>query len=74
VSPKKINLIEEDGCLGRVVHLDRGAKARDEAIPERELDHPVLIYKALADSLRLKIVMTLKKGEMCVCFCCVPRP
>jgi DNA-binding transcriptional ArsR family regulator len=67
VSHKKANLIEEDGCLVRVVHLDRVAKAREEAIPERELDHLVLIYKAMADFSRLKIVMALKKGEMCVC-------
>jgi DNA-binding transcriptional ArsR family regulator len=67
VGPRKANLIEEDGCLVRMVHLDRVARARDEAIPKRDLERLVLIYKALADSTRLKIAMALRKGEMCVC-------
>ncbi len=67
MSPRKANLINEDGCLVRIVHLDRVAQARSEAIPEKELDRLALIYKALADPTRLKIAMALKKGEMCVC-------
>jgi DNA-binding transcriptional ArsR family regulator len=67
MSPRKANLIHEDGCLVRIVHLDRVAQARSEAIPARQLDRLVLIYKALADSTRLKIAMALKRGEMCVC-------
>lgn len=64
---KKANLIQEDGCLVRMVHLDRVIKARDEAIPEKELDRLVLIYKALGDPTRLRIAMALKNDEMCVC-------
>lgn len=67
MSSRKANLINEDGCLVRIVHLDRVAQARSEAIPEKELDRLALIYKALADPTRLKIAMALKKGEMCVC-------
>ena len=65
--PKKAELIEEDGCTVRVVHFDRVAKARDEAIPERELNRLSLIYKVLGDPTRLKMAMALKQGEMCVC-------
>ena len=67
MSPKKAKLIEEDGCKVRVIHLDRLAKARKEAIPQRELDRLSLVYKAMADPTRLKIAMALVQGEMCVC-------
>ncbi len=67
MSPRKANLIEEDGCLVRMVHLDRVARARQEAIPNRDLERLALIYKALADPTRLKIAMALREGEMCVC-------
>jgi DNA-binding transcriptional ArsR family regulator len=50
-----------------MVHLDRVAKAREEAIPERDVEMLALMYKALADPTRLKIIMALRKGEMCVC-------
>ncbi len=67
MSLKKADLIEEDGCLVRMIHLDRVARARAESIPERELNRLSLVYKALADPARLKIAMALKEGEMCVC-------
>jgi len=64
---KKANLMEEDGCLVRVVHLDRVARARAEAIPAKELERLALTYKVLGDPTRLRIAMALKDGEMCVC-------
>ncbi|KPK29726.1 MAG: ArsR family transcriptional regulator [Nitrospira bacterium SG8_3] len=64
---RKANLIEEDGCLVRMVHLDRVAIAREEAIPDQDLERLALVYKALGDPTRLKIVMALRRGEMCVC-------
>ncbi len=67
VGSRKANLVEEDGCLVRMVHLDRVARAREEAIPDRDLERLVLIYKALADPTRAKMAMALRKGEMCVC-------
>jgi DNA-binding transcriptional ArsR family regulator len=60
-------MIEEDGCWIRVIHLERVAGARERAIPHRELDRLVLIYKALGDPTRLKMIMALQTGEMCVC-------
>jgi len=50
-----------------MVHLERVAKAREEAMAERDVERLALTYKALADSTRLKIAMALKNGEMCVC-------
>ena len=64
---KKANLMEEDGCLVRVLHLDRVARARAEAIPVKELELLALTYKVLGDPTRLRIAMALKDGEMCVC-------
>ena len=67
MSPTKANLVEEDGCQVRMVHLERVAKARQEAIPDRKLDRLALIYKLLGEPSRLKIAMALRGGEMCVC-------
>jgi DNA-binding transcriptional ArsR family regulator len=64
---RKANLIQEDGCLVRMVHLDRVARAREEAIPDQDLERLALIYKALGDPTRLRMVMALRRGEMCVC-------
>jgi DNA-binding transcriptional ArsR family regulator len=63
----RAKIIEEDGCLVRVVHLDRVETARRDVIAERELDRLSLTYKVLGDPNRLKIVMALKNVEMCVC-------
>jgi len=63
----RAKIIEADGCLVRVVHLDRVEKARKEIISERELDRLSLTYKVLGDPNRLKIVMALRNVEMCVC-------
>ena len=67
MGPVKANLVEEGGCQVRVVHLDRVAKARKEAIPEKDLDRLALIYKLLGEPSRLKIALALRGGEMCVC-------
>jgi DNA-binding transcriptional ArsR family regulator len=67
MSPTKANLVEEDGCQVRMVHLDRVARARKEAITDRKLDRLALIYKLLGEPSRLKMAMALRGGEMCVC-------
>jgi len=65
--PSKNHHRPEDGCLIRVVHTDRVARARKQSLPANELDRLALIYKVLGDPTRLKIVMALMSGEMCVC-------
>lgn len=67
MASKKAKLIEEDGCLVKMIHLGRVKKARKQEISFRELDHLSLIFKAIADPTRLKIAMVLLQGEMCVC-------
>lgn len=54
-------------CDVRVVHLERVARARDEAISQREAERLALTYKALGDPTRLRMMMALARGEMCVC-------
>lgn len=63
----KAELVEENGCLVRVVHLNRVVRARDEAIPAHELDRLARTYKVMGDPTRLKIIIALGGGEMCVC-------
>ena len=57
----------EDLCGIRVVNLERVQSARNEAISGRELERLALTYRVLGDPNRLKIVMALRQGEMCVC-------
>ena len=64
---KKAALIETDGCQVRMVHLDRVMQARNEAIPEREVNRLAQTFKVLGDPTRLKITLALQGGEMCVC-------
>ena len=64
---KKTKLIEEDGCLVKVIHPERVNRAKKDAIPEEDLEHLALVYKAVGDPTRLRIAMALKGGEMCVC-------
>jgi DNA-binding transcriptional ArsR family regulator len=63
----KSSLMEEHGCKVRVIHLEKVALAKKEEISEKELERLTLIYKALADPSRLRIVMALRNHEMCVC-------
>jgi DNA-binding transcriptional ArsR family regulator len=66
VAPKQSET-DPDRCHVRIVHINRVAKARSEIAPARELEHLARIYNLLGNPTRLKIVMALKSGEMCVC-------
>lgn len=57
----------DETCDVRVVHLERVARARAEAIGEKDLDRLALTYKIMGDPTRLKIILALRGGEMCVC-------
>jgi len=57
----------EDRCGVRCVHTDRVDRAKREAIPQKEIERLALTYKILGDPTRLRIVMALGNGEMCVC-------
>ncbi|WP_319526393.1 metalloregulator ArsR/SmtB family transcription factor [uncultured Desulfosarcina sp.] len=54
-------------CDIRVIHLERVARARTEAIAEKDVDRLAQTYKIMGDPTRLKIILALRGGEMCVC-------
>ncbi|MFZ0450047.1 MAG: metalloregulator ArsR/SmtB family transcription factor [Desulfatiglandaceae bacterium] len=54
-------------CGIRCVHTERVDRARAESIPQREVERLALTYKILGDPTRLRIVIALGSGEMCVC-------
>ena len=61
--------ITADDLLGgiRVVHLERVEMAKNSSLSERELDRLALTYRVMGDQTRLKIILALSGGEMCVC-------
>ena len=63
---KKITT-DEPLCGVRVVHLERVEQAKNSSLSERELDRLALTYRVMGDPTRLKIVLALSGGEMCVC-------
>ncbi len=54
-------------CSVRVVHLDRVREAKQNEIEVRELDRLAAVFKALGDPSRLRLMLALRGGEMCVC-------
>ena len=67
MDPEKKTPAEDEFCHVRMVHLERVERARREAINERDLARLTLLYRALGDPTRARIVMALMGGEMCVC-------
>lgn len=56
-----------DRCGIRCIHHERVALARRSALASGECDRLVLLFKAMGDSTRLRIMRALEEGEMCVC-------
>ncbi|MDJ0783384.1 MAG: metalloregulator ArsR/SmtB family transcription factor [Desulfosarcinaceae bacterium] len=51
----------------RILHTDRIDRARSGELPKSELHHLADTFKLMGDPNRLKLLMALKDGEMCVC-------
>ena len=65
---EKISNIENPNLCGcRTIHLERVEKAWADAIDDGTLSRLAVTFKILGDPTRLKIVMALSGGEMCVC-------
>ena len=64
---RRSKIQKEDGCHVHVVHFNRVERAWKESIPEKDLERLSLTYKVLGNDTRLKMVMALEGGEMCVC-------
>jgi len=67
VKKKALTPCTDETCDVRVVHLERVARARNEAIAEKALERLALTFKIMGDPTRLKIILALRGGEMCVC-------
>ena len=58
---------EQDLCSVRCIHTERIAAARAGGLPAREYEAMVVLFKAMGDANRLRILWALHDGEMCVC-------
>lgn len=67
VKKNALSTCTTETCDVRVVHLDRVARAKAEAITPADLERLALTYKIMGDPTRLKIILALRSGEMCVC-------
>lgn len=57
----------EDRCTCRIIHNDRILQANNTALREKEQGKLANLFKAMGDPTRLKILLALTEGEMCVC-------
>ena len=64
---KKPNPVSEERCGVRVLHPDRIQKAQRAASSEKETARLASLYQVLGDPTRLRIILGLRDGEMCVC-------
>ena len=57
----------EDRCQCRIIHEERVDSARRHVRHAEAIEAAAQFFKALADPTRLRIVLALEEGEMCVC-------
>jgi DNA-binding transcriptional ArsR family regulator len=57
----------DDVCAVRVVHLERVERARQEIVSPQRVERMALMFRIMGDPTRLRIIMALGGGEMCVC-------
>jgi len=61
------NIIKEEQCGYRLIHQDRIDNARKTALPEEKSKRLALLFRALGDHTKLKLLWALNYEEMCVC-------
>lgn len=64
---EQIETLASEQCDCRCIHQDRVEAARKHALPDRENDQAAALFKAMGDPNRLRILVALDHGEMCVC-------
>ena len=57
----------QDRCDCRIIHRPRVAEALQKALPDDEIVEMSHLFKAMADGGRVRILLALRDGEMCVC-------
>lgn len=58
---------QTERCGIRVVHTGRVERARAQAPTDEDIQRLTSLFKVLGDPGRLKIIVALSGGEMCVC-------
>ena len=64
---RKSKLVEEEGCAIKMVHLNRVRRAREQEPAPAQMERLAALYKAMGDPNRLRMLLALRDGEMCVC-------
>jgi len=59
--------MNSDQCGTRIVHAEKVAAAKKNDLPPPETEGLTILFKAMADAGRLRIMHALEKQEMCVC-------
>lgn len=59
--------MEKDRCGARIVHGDKVELARQSDLPPGVVEKSTMLFKALSDPGRLRILHALLLQEMCVC-------
>lgn len=58
---------QNEQCDCRCIHLERVQAARGHALPPKENELLAVLFKAMGDPNRLRILWALEHEEMCVC-------
>ena len=59
--------LEEDLCSVRCIHKNQVIHARTQSLEEEEYEELAILFKAMADGNRVRILWALLHAEMCVC-------
>jgi len=59
--------MKDDRCEYRIIHRSKVDEARKKALPDEEIEEMGRLFKAMADPTRLRMLLALQGGEMCVC-------
>ncbi len=59
--------MNDDLCHCRKIHPERIDRANKTALTETAINNLAGLFKTVADPTRLKIILALEQGEMCVC-------
>lgn len=59
--------MDKEVCGCRIIHQDKVDEARREGLEPAEVEELSQLFKAFADTSRLRILQALAAREMCVC-------
>jgi ArsR family transcriptional regulator, lead/cadmium/zinc/bismuth-responsive transcriptional repressor len=66
-SSSDIRVVSVDGCAVKVVDADRVEVVRERMPATQDLDDTAEIFGLLSDPNRLRLLVALLDGELCVC-------